>query len=775
MALVFKNAVLVLVLLVIVPFCNAQDCAYNLSGKVVDKQQHPIAGCVVRLLNTPHGAVTDTDGFFLIPGSCSGHSRLSFSAIGYRSVTYPIAGQGNEVVNQVMSAETDMLQEVTINAEKMQDLHTVTTAELSGLALLQKRGLSLGESLKELPGLNSIQTGPTLSKPIIHGLYSNRILLINDGVRQEGQQWGSEHAPEIDPFIANRITVVKGAASVRYGSDAIGGVILLSPDELPTTPGINGEVYLVGASNGQMGAISALLQGAFDRKLKGLSWRVQGTLKEAGNFRTPRYYLLNTGQREGDFSANICYRWKRFEFDIYYSQFNTEVGIYAGAESGSLKDLLASFQRSTPALPSYFTYKIDRSYQNVYHDLTKAKITYKLLNKGKLELTFARQNDVRKEYDADIPYGPNPMAQYSIPQLSFQLITHTVDIIYTQRAKNRFSGSIGFTGASSGNIQGGIRYLLPNFRDYNGGIFGIERYTWKKLTFEAGIRYDYRWFRVYERDQTTLAVYNTTYQYNNTSGTLGCTYHFNDHLLASANVGTGWRAPSINEMYIDGVHFSDASYEIGDSTLKSERSINTGLSVNYTSDKLRFAVDGYYNQINNYIFELPVFPPRQLASGTFPTFLYRQADVKIYGVDVILQYDFSKQFTFQSKTTVVRGYNELIHDWLVYMPSDRFQNGIEYHFQNIGKLKEPYVSFENLTVVRQTRIPIRGDYTSSPGGYSLFNVNTGFTFPIKHNTLNVNFAVNNLTNLAYRDYLDHFRYYADELGINYILRLKYSF
>lgn len=227
-------------------------------------------------------------------------------------------------------------------------------------------------------------------------------------------------------------------------------------------------------------------------------------------------------------------------------------------------------------------------------------------------------------------------------------------------------------------------------------------------------------------------------------------------------------------MYIDGIHFSNGTYEVGDSLLKSERSLNYGLSVNYSSDKLRATVDAYYNSITNYIFERPS-GFRQLSSGAFPEFDYTQANVIIKGIDAQAQYDFLPQFTFQSKTTIVRGYNETIQNWLIYMPADRFENGVEFHLPAIGKLKQPYLAVSNLSVLKQTRVPPNSDFLPPPDGYSLFNINAGFTLPVKKNTFAVNFAVNNVTNVAYRDYLNNFRYYVDDLGVNYTLRLKYSF
>ena len=754
---------------------DAQLCHFRISGRILDAKKDPVPGVIIRIPEDSLGTASGIGGNFSIAGVCPGMHTISFEAVGYNVLSFPIEVDSDQALNVSLTISKNELNAIVITGDKVTELRTVASSELSGEALQQTRGASLGEALKGLPGLNSMQTGPTLSKPVIHGLSGNRVLLINDGVRQEGQQWGSEHAPEIDPFIADKITVVKGAASVRYGSDAIGGVVLLSPDDMPTVKGITGDLYLVGASNGQMGAVSGMLQGAFDKKLEGLSWRVQGTAKDAGNFHTPRYYLINSGLREGDFSANVDYKRKNTDFNIFYSQYNTEVGIFAGAESGNDSELVRKFEMSTPGLPSYFSYKIDRSYQTVFHELLKAAASYHMPGEGKLELTFGRQNDIRKEYDADLPITLNPTAQLSMPQLRFQLITHTLDLIYTQNAAHGFSGSFGITGNTSGNLFEGIRTLIPNFRDYNAGAFAIERYTVKKLTLEAGVRYDYRWLRVYERDPVNLCLYHETYQYNNVTGTIGATYRYNEHLSATINTGSAWRAPSINELYINGEHFSDARYEIGDSTLKSERSVNTNLSIDYKSEKLRVNVSAYYNVIGNYIYEDPLLQLRILPQGAFPVFQYVQDNVNIKGLDASIQYDILPRLTLQSKTTIVRGYNETIHDWLVFMPCDRYQNGVEYHLPSIGKVNDAYVSVENVSVARQTRVPPNSDYVPPPSGYSLFNANAGFTIPVGKNTLHVNFTIDNITNVAYRDYLDHFRYYADELGVNYVLRFKYSF
>lgn len=770
----FKNAMVLVAVCIAAPaLLQAQECRFLVHGVVTDDGHHSIPGVVVRLGDST-GTATDTTGSFSFNNICKGRYKLSFNAIGYKELQLDADVAEDKFYTVVLPTQANQLGEVIVNGERLHDMRTLQGDELQGKALLQTRGGTLGEALKTMAGLDALQTGPGLYKPVIHGLHSNRVLLINDGVRQQGQQWGAEHAPEIDPFAADKITVVKGAASVRYGADAVGGVVLLDPDPLPVGEAIHGSIYTIGASNGRMGVVSGMLQGGVSPKLQGLNWRVQGTLKQAGNFKTPGYYLINTGLKEDDLSATIGYKRKWINVSAHYSRYNNTQGIFAGAESSSAKDLALKIASPVPLVPSYFSYAINRSYQHVTHELAKLSATHMFANNSKIELTAGRQHDERQEYDAGLPFTSNPDL-LAKPQLSFKLVTHTADLVYTLASVNGWSGMMGVTGNTSGNVFRGLRYLIPNYRDYNAGVFAIERYNTGKLTFEAGARYDYRWLRAYQRDATTLELYNTTYQYNNFTGTVGASYRYNAHLTFTANTGTAWRAPSVNEMYINGEHFSNASYERGDSLLKSERSWNTGLSVNYTNDRLKVTADVYYNKIGNYIYSQPQQRSVTLISGTYPLFQFTQHNVDIKGLDLNVQYWLTTHLALQSKTTIVQGYNQTIHDYLIYMPANRYNNSIVYQVHKLWKLTEPYVGVENVTVSKQGRVPPGIDFAPPPAGYSLFNINAGFNTSLFRHQLSVSATAANVTNVTYRDYLNRFRYYCDDLGANYTVRFKYNF
>ncbi|HEY0271623.1 MAG TPA: TonB-dependent receptor [Chitinophaga sp.] len=681
----------------------------------------------------------------------------------------PARAQRKDTVKQ------EALREVIIQgaAPAPKPIATATQEDIKGVQLFQTRGNSLGESLKSIPGLNSIQTGPSISKPVIHGLHSNRVLILNNGVRQEGQQWGSEHAPEIDPFTADHISVIEGAASIRYGSDAVAGVVLLEPKALPDTL-LGGTLDLVGASNGRMGAVSAMLEGAGRHALEGLQWRVQGTLKKAGNFKTAHYFMENTGLTEGDYSGTLAYHRKQYGLSVYYSAYNTKLGIFSGSHVGNLQDLDSAFARPRPITPSYFSYKIGRSYQQIHHDLLKANGYYDFKNGGKFEVIFARQKDLRQEYDIDYPYSDDP-AVLNAPQISFQIITHTADLLYHFPAMGRFNTLVGISGSTQGNVFSGQRYLVPNFRNYGGGAYAIEKYTQGKLTLEAGLRYDYRWLRVYRRDETNLYLYQNTHTYANVTATGGATYHFSERFSLNANVGTAWRAPSVNELYINGIHLSAASYEKGDSTLQSEHSINSTLSARYTGPKLFAQLNLYDNEINNYIYAKPLLQDIHIISGTYPLFQYTQQNVRLRGFDAEVDYDFLRHFTLVSKTSIVRGFNKTIHDYLIFMPADRFDNQLKYAFTGSSTWLKPYLSLQYVYVAKQTRVPPNSDYVPPPAAYGLWNTSLGSDIALGKRVLRADLTVNNLTNVAYRDYLNRFRYYTDDLGRSVVLRLSTSF
>jgi iron complex outermembrane recepter protein len=673
--------------------------------------------------------------------------------------------------------DTTQLEKVQVTAKKLKkdQLNVVVADTLGGKKLEEIRGLSLGESLKNIAGVNSLQTGPSISKPVIHGVYSNRILILNNGVRQEGQNWGNDHAPEIDPFIATKLSVIKGPASIRYGSDAIGGVVLVDPKDLPAKPGMDGEVNLVGMTNGRVGAASGMIEGAVGRQLDGLSWRLQGTVKKAGNAQAPTYYLGNTGYNEDDYSATLQYHKTHAGGQLYYSDFHTTIGIATASVVGSQADLYEAFTRSQPVDTAQFTYSIQRPYQTVDHRLLKASGYVDLGGMGRLEGVYAFQRNVRKEYDADLSYNSQTSNVDNIPDLDFELNTQTADLLWEHAPiAHTITGSVGVNFITHGNYEQGTSYyqLIPNFVDYGGGLFAIERAELGRWLVEGGVRYDYRWLRAYALDPTNPRVeVRPTYDWQAPTFNLGAKYTFSEHFSALYNFGTAWRPPQVIELFADGIHQSAASWEIGDSALTLEKAYNNNLSFTYGSKRLAVELGGYVNYFHHYIYLKPDLTTAQTITGAYPEFTYTQVNALFMGMDMSITYNITDHFSFISKTSIVRARNETIHDWLVFIPADRTDNALRYTWDSLGRIRNFHVGVGNLGVAKQTRVPPNSDYTPPPAGYDLWFADAGCSIPFGRKLVDLHFSVTNLTNVSYRDYLDRFRYYVNEVGRNFILRV----
>ena len=788
----------------LVPTCTA-----SLLGDIRTGQPNPtsLPGATIYIRSLQRGTVADSAGHFRLNNLCPGIYTVEYRFVGFNTISEQIQLPFDSVRAVTLTSDAVNLPGVDVTehrSEARQLLQTQT--ELSGVALDQTRGQSLGESLKNITGLYSIQTGPGISKPVIRGLYSNRILVLNNGIRQEDQQWGSEHAPQVDQFVASRLTVIKGAASIRYGSDAIGGVILVEPKAMPSAPGVHGEVNAVGSTNGRVGAASAYLEGSapagrFNKKLAGLSraagppvrfgWRVQGTLKRAGYARAPGYFLENTGFRERNFSGDLHYDRtapgnRHWGGEVYYSQFNNRIGLFRGAQVGSLSDLYAAITRPEPLVHPSFSYDLGRPYQDIQHQLIKARTYYRSDRFGELTLTVAQQQNRREEFDL------LSFSRVETPELYLKLTTQTADLIWEHPTKrDRFdgvwSGSVGLNALTQSNIRRYL-FLIPNYRANAVGGFAIERYARNRWVFEGGLRYDVRTLNAFFLDESTNRVFSRSHQWDNANGSLGISYQLHPNLLLTTNLGTAWRAPNASDLYANGLHQSGVAYERGNPNLKPEQAYNGNLDLTYSGKRLSAEISLFNNLINNYIYLKPDSVPTIRQRGAYPAYSYDQVRAMFRGIDATVSYKLTQQLKLTSKTSLLWAYDKTNRNYLVLVPPNRMDNSLRYDCANqTNRLSGLYVQISALAVARQNRVPavssevrngvpvFRGDFASPPPGYFLLNAETGLNLLVGKQPLSVILTGANLLNTAYRDYLNRFRYFADEPGRNLSLKIKMSF
>lgn len=748
------------------------SCDFSIKGTLIDGETNePFEGVSVYVKELEKGALTDSKGKFEIKNICQGEIHVVYSYLGYK--TYIAHYKVDETVfdKVILHTDTCLLESVTVFGKKPEELATFTKASLSGKDLDRTRGLSLGETLKEIPGVTTFRTGSSISKPVIHGLHSNRIVILNAGLRQEGQQWGNEHAPEIDPFVSDKLTVVKGAAGVRYGSDAIAGVVIVEPRALPKEKGMTGEVNLTGMSNNRQGTTAALLEGKIGNRFP-LTYRIQGTYKKAGNTRTPNYYQANTGFEEKNFSYALGYDKKWFSTEVFYSQFNSDLGIFSGAHIGSLSDLKNAINRSEPAVKSDFSYEIKRPFQHVEHELVRIKLSANFASLGKLGLQLGRQFNDRSEFDVLRSSVAN--AQKDIPQLQFKLTTHSADLVFDHRPLGNFSGTIGTSFMRQSNIWQG-RFLIPSFISNGYGFFAIEKWSKNKIELEAGIRHDAKQLDVYLNESGTIA--QIPYTFSNTTGTLGMVYKLKENLSWRTNIGSTWRPPTVNELYSRGLHHGAAAIENGDAQLKPEQAYKVISSIENKSSKLATEIAVYYNQINDFIYLKPDLELVQTIRGAFPSFTYTQVNARFCGADLMADYSLRKTISLIGKGSLVFAKNQTDNDFLIYTPPIRYSGTIRYSplEGSFCQKHKPYTSFSAFRVEKQNRVPENGDYALPPNAYTLFDAEIGADFVFGKQKVNVSLQVNNIFNTVYRDYLNRFRYYTDEMGRNISLRIKVPF
>jgi len=764
----------------------AQDeCNLSLAGRITDHESRQgLAGTTVVLRPGQQATQTDAEGNYHFH-VCPGTYQLEVRFIGYATEQAEVRVNGAVIRNFQLHPDAVTLRGATVRGERVQAPVPQASSTLTGQALQQTRGQALGEALQKLPGVSAIQTGPSIFKPMIHGLHSNRVTIMNNGVRQEGQQWGQEHGPEIDPFIASELTVVKGAASVRYGTDAVGGVVLVQPKALRDSAGIGADVQLVGMSNNGMGAASATVDGNL-RRLPALSWRLQGTLKQAGNTRTPDYRLDNTGFWERNFSAAVGWRKDNYGVEAFYSQFNSRLGILSAAIVGNRTDLEAAIARGRPATDAAFSYQIDRPYQQLQHDLAKLTGFVKTGNGGRLTATLANQRDYRDEYD--VIRSSSDAGLRNLPQLSYQNYTTTADVVWEHPPVGSFRGSVGLSGTYQYNrYAGGTRQFIPFYTNWTGGGFVIERWQHERLLLEAGLRLDHRDLRTrrltrgFATDSSSYyGVERNRFQYWTPSASLGAVYDATPHLTLRADAGLVQRAPAANERYSQGVHSGiyeegyDISRPAGAPPLQPETSYNVGVTATlHDNPRLNGELTVYQNIIDGYIYQV-IGEPITTIQGTFLPWRFQQTDAVFRGVDATLNYQLTPNWLLNGKAAMIRARNRTLDSYLIYVPADRFEVSLrrDWTGQADARFSHSFALVRGTAVRRQTRVPgSEYDPQAAPDGYGLLGAEVGATLRLGRTPVEVSLTGSNLLNERYRDYLNRFRYFADEMGRNVTLRL----
>lgn len=750
---------------------SAQTCTLRLSGHVEDTDtKDKLTGATVTLTEINHSIVTDAAGNFLFEGICPGNYTLLIHHVSCDSVRRSISITKNQHLDILMPHARKVLGAVTVAAQKALQ-NTGFKKELSLKELEQAKGLSLAESLSKLSGVTLLQTGSTISKPVIHGLHGNRILTINNGVRQEGQQWGNEHAPEVDPFMADKLTVIKGVDELKYGSDAIGGVILAEPRAIRNQPGRNFDFNSVYFTNNR----EYVFSGVYEQRLKSLpalGFRLQGTFKQGGNVATPDYRLNNTALQEESFSGTLDWNKKAIHSELFYSYFQTKLGIFTGSHIGNLTDLQTAIaaDQPNPVFLGQNSYSINRPYQQVQHQLVKSKTSY-FHNGNRYTLQIAGQYNQRKEYDIV------RSASNTSPQLDLSILTLSEDLSWEHPRFRKLTGTVGLNAVQQQNSYAG-RYFIPNYNLYGFGGYAIEKWQHHQWEVQGGIRWDYKRIEA-SRVKTATDIIDNNFNFNTLANSWNLLYKPTDAWKFNFSVSMASRAPHVNELLSDGIHHGTATYEKGDINLVPEKSINLSLGMNWKSKNNRWYADilGYSNHIRDFIYQQPKpNEPVLTISGAFPLIVYSQTNARLQGIDATLGVHPVKSIDWQTRFSFLSARDMTRNDWLIWMPANRLSSELSWDLPDHQRFSKSYISVEAQAVFTQKHVPDetngKQDYKAPPPGYQLVNLHAASTISLFRIPVTVGISARNLFNVSYRDYLNSMRYFTNEMGRNISIRLN---
>jgi len=754
-------------------FILAQDCNITLTGVILDKGTNiPLEYSTIFLENIGEGTITDEQGFFEIKNICPAEYHIKVSHIGCQGEEQFIKIQKDTSLKIYLSHHAELLDEVVIHGSH-EDKSTELSQTISRAKIASEGNKNLSDILENITGVSVLKNGSGISKPVVHGLFGNRVVILNNGIAQSGQQWGNDHAPEIDPFVADHLSVVKGASALAYGGNSLGSVVLVETDHIQKDPHLHGEVNYTLQTNGW----GHTLNSTIEKNDKWAAWRLTGTLKRQGDNRTPNYFLTNTGKQENNLALQVEKdfhpKWKT---DFYYSLFNTKIGILRGSHIGNLTDLKEAIGRSEPfSIEDKFSYDIESPRQEVTHHLVKVETKYLMDDEKIIKFKYGGQLNNRQEFDIRRGERSNR------PSLDLSLFSHHGEVAYNGLVGKKIflKAGVQFDMTDNGNIPGtGVTPLLPNYRSYQTSTYWIvQNDQAKEWLFEFGGRFSLKQLTVKRLTRTIpKEVEVLDHLFQNYALSTGFRWKKNDFFKTNFNIGYLLRAPEVNELYSFGLHQGVSGIEEGNPNMEVEKSLKALWSLDFSiQHKLFVQALGYFQKVQDFIFLEPQEEFRLTIRGAFPVFLYKQTDANIAGLDLLMKYEPQRNLNFIAKYALVRGYDLTNDIGLVNIPSDNIFSSMTYTFKDGEKWKNNFFTINGRYVFQQKRITESQDLLLPPDDYFLLGMQVGTNYEWQESSLKISLRAENLLNSTYRDYLNRLRYFADENGINVSLNLNYRF
>lgn len=775
---------------------------YTLNGRVVDENKQALTGATIYVSPAAKGAFTDANGNYIIKDIVAGIYKIEISFIGYNSIVDTIDITGNKIYNAHLSESAINLQEVVVTdnyVETRKKEESLNIEIVNDDYLKQNMGGSFMNSLERLPGVTTIDIGSGQSKPVIRGLGFNRVVVVENDIKHEAQQWGADHGLEIDQYAIDNVEIIKGPASLMYGSDAMGGVIDMKNRKLPADSTYGGSVDLSGKTNNDFVGTSVSLYGRkrwffADFRATFLDYedyKVPTDSVDIYSYRAPLYqnHLRNTAGKEQNLHLTMGIIKTKFQSKFYISNVYSKNGFFANAHGLEPRNVDTELHDKSSR-------DINYPYQQVNHFKAINTSQYNF-GKAKIETDFGFQRNFRQEWSQYVSHGYMP-ATYPTSlnanpdlELQFDKYVYSGNLKFSYKINDKAQFNSGINSDYQDNRIGGRGFIIPAFKQLNLGGYILGKYASSvKSIIQIGVRYDFGDIRAqaYSDWFSSPVVSNndTTYQYlqragningnfSNISWSLG--YNYNAEKWSfKANMGKSFRMPTAKELAANGVNYHNFSYEVGDAGLSPEVSYQLDAGLEYNSSDFAIGATPFLNYFTNYIYLNPSSEHNRLYGNGNQVFYYTQCEVLRYGAEIHAHYQLLKplqvgiigEYVYsEQQSGEKKGFT------LPFSPPASAILNVKYQKQKIKFIENAYWSVDYKLTAPQNNIVPPEEKTD---GYQVINVGLGGDVKLKNQKISVSLQVQNLLNTKYFNHTSYYRLInVPEPGRNLIMNISIPF
>ncbi|MEL0457004.1 TonB-dependent receptor [Flavobacteriaceae bacterium SZ-1-7] len=724
----------------------------SIQGIVTDAETNePLEFANIYISDLEKGTVTNAKGAFYIENIAPGNHNIVVSIMGYETKSFKITVPTTQQMSIALEPSAIEMESIIISTpfHKLQSENVMKVEQKSVDDLKANGAVTLSDGITNIAGVESVSTGLGIGKPVIRGLSSNRVLVYTQGVRLENQQFGDEHGLGLNSAGVESVEVIKGPASLLYGSDALGGVLYLNPERFAQNNTSSGDISGNYFSNTHGFSSNAGYKASEDN----FKFLFRGSITEHADYNTKPYRVTNTRFKEEDFKAGIGYQNNSFKTEFRYNLNHSKLGIPEEIGEQSLS--------KTPLLP----------FQDITNHVFSSKSTW-FLNKSKLDINLGYIYNDRKEFE-EHHHEEDGLIEHHDEEheeeehedepleaaLHMKLKTANYDVKYHLTELGKFETIVGVQGMHQVNGNYGEEQLIPDATTNDIGLLATSHIHFEKVDVQLGARFDNR---------AILVLHGMERNFNSFNGAFGVKTDMAKNLTLRINLATGFRAPNLSELTSDGTHEGTNRYEIGNAELKSEQNFQTDVALELKNEHIELFANGFYNTINNYIFLSP--------NGDFvnedPVFLYVQDDAHLYGGEIgfHLHPHPLDWLHFESSFETVTGMQQN-DTYLPLIPANSLSNVVRMEFEKPW-VKKGYAFVKLRSTFKQTKV---STFETATDGYNLLSAGLGGSFTLFNKELSVAISGNNLTDKTYINHLSRLK--PDgifNMGRNFMFGVNYK-